>query len=118
MWKGGGIDYILAGGTLTLDPVTRLIHARERGSPAAGATAGAAPGAERAGPPSTTLNLTLSPLTPSSPDIPGSEASPAPASDAPALKQVRTSARLRADLANACEQACLQGADMSRTGSE
>ena len=82
-WNGCRVDYMIAGGTLTLDPIARPGHAPMRGSPAAGSAAGAAPESQRAG---------VGTLKPSSADVRGPEASPASASDAPAQEQVHAPA--------------------------
>ena len=74
-WNGCRVDYILAGGALTLDPAARPGHAQARGSPAAGVAAGAAPEPQRTG-------------TPPSADMRDSEASPEAASSAQAPEQV------------------------------
>ena len=78
-WNGCRVDYILAGGALTLDPAARPGHAYAHGSPAAGAAAGAAPEAQRTG-------------TPLGADVRSSEASPEAAASAQAPEQVRASA--------------------------
>ena len=75
-WNGCRVDYMLAGGTLTLDPAARPGHAPARGGLASGAAAGAAPEAQQTG-------------TPLSADVRKSGASPAAASSAQAPEQVR-----------------------------